>query len=280
MDSILHNLSPQALAEATETNQIAFFRLFKRLPSTEMYDDPEMLWFITGIAHPLMNGIAGARLATLTTEGLDAKIAGTVARLKSRNVPFIWWTGPFSQPKDLGTHLEAHGLKHADDEPGMAIDLRTINESVSWPSNLQIERVRDTRLLRQWSDGLTWLPAPGRKALAELTVEVGFGDNAPLRHYVSFIKGQIVARSTLLLGAGVAGMYMVGTIPEARRQGIGSAMTLVPLLEAREMGYRVGILQSSEMGYNVYRRLGLANTARSACIHCHPKMASKHPHQG
>ena len=33
-------------------------------------------------------------------------------------------------------------------------------------------------------------------------------------------------------------------------------MTMAPLLDARAMGYRVGILHSSPLGLEVYRRLG------------------------
>ena len=36
----------------------------------------------------------------------------------------------------------------------------------------------------------------------------------------------------------------------------GTTLTLAPLREARAMGYRIGLLDSSNMGLGVYRRLG------------------------
>jgi GNAT superfamily N-acetyltransferase len=65
-----------------------------------------------------------------------------------------------------------------------------------------------------------------------------------------------VASSLLLLTCGVAGLFCVATVPEARGMGIGTAISLAPMREALKMGYRVGVVHSSKMGYGVYRRIG------------------------
>ena len=45
-----------------------------------------------------------------------------------------------------------------------------------------------------------------------------------------------------------------------RGRGIGGAITLKPLLEARAEGFRCGVLFSTEMGQSVYERIGFQAT--------------------
>jgi GNAT superfamily N-acetyltransferase len=85
---------------------------------------------------------------------------------------------------------------------------------------------------------------------------LSLGNALPWRHYVGLLHGEPVATSSLFLGTESAGIYCVATLPEARKQGIGAAVTLAALQAARDRGYHLAILQSSALGRNVYRRLG------------------------
>ena len=55
---------------------------------------------------------------------------------------------------------------------------------------------------------------------------------------------------------GVVGLYSIATVPTARRQGIGTAMTVAPLLDGRADGCTTGILQAAPDGVGIYRRIG------------------------
>ena len=60
----------------------------------------------------------------------------------------------------------------------------------------------------------------------------------------------------LLLAGGIACIWDVSTVPEHRGKGYGSCLTRVGLEDARRKGYRYASLNSSDLGYPVYRSLG------------------------
>jgi GNAT superfamily N-acetyltransferase len=256
MDAILRDLSEPALIHAIEANLFETFRYWLGSWSRmEFHDTPDLMWGVTDIAFPLFNPVMGARLADDAT---DQVIAHAIERCKARNIAMLWWTGPTSRPLDLGDRLTAHGFKAGDAPPGMAADLHALNQPPTTPPGLSIRQVTDEETLKIWSktciDGFE-MPDFSEE-FTELTGAAGFGDHTPMRLFIAWLDDQPVATSLLFLGAGVAGIYNVATLASARGHGAGSAVTLEPLLLARDEGYRVGILQSSEIGYSVYRKLG------------------------
>ncbi len=150
----------------------------------------------------------------------------------------------------------------------MAVDLLALNEDLQSPPGLTIDQVGDAETLKRFCyvafSMFEW-PGFAIDALLDYYVSVGLGAQSPRRYYMGWLKGEPVATSNLVLGAGVAGIYGVATIPDARRQGIGTAMTLTALREARALGYRVGVLFTGEKGtppFRVYHRIGFREYCR------------------
>jgi len=146
----------------------------------------------------------------------------------------------------------------------MAVDLWALNEDVIAPPDLRIKPVQDVGTLKQWARtfiaGFGSFPRSSERTFLDLCTGLGF--DLPMRSYLAVLNGKAVATSQLFLFAGVAGINGVATLPEVRRQGIGTALTLAALRDARSMGYRIGCLQATPMGLGVYRRLGFQECCR------------------
>jgi len=94
------------------------------------------------------------------------------------------------------------------------------------------------------------------RAMNQRMAHVGYGDEHPLHLFLGLLHSTPVSTAALHLNHGIAGIYEVATLPDARRQGIGAAVTLAALHLARDRGYRVASLFASRMGLPVYARLG------------------------
>ncbi len=266
MGATLQDFSAQALITAIEANRFEYSTtVYGGWPKAELHDGTDMLSYVTSVPFPVFNNIHRAQLAA---DHLDASIEDALTPFRTRGVPMFWWTGPSTQPADLGAYLEAHGLKHAEDYPGMAADLHALHETQHAPFGLSIERVADVSGLETWGNvvvasfGLPQFVAdPG----IDVFRAAGLGADSSVHHYVGFLAGEPVATSTLFLGAGVAGIYNVASLPKVRRQGIGAAITRWALQEARALGYRIGILHASALGQSVYHQLGFEEYCRLSC---------------
>lgn len=264
MDKIIQELTDPALPAAIERNFAEEMISFGHgLPGGEVHEDAELLWFFTGRAH--LNGILLTHFAQDDKAYIDAKIEETLAYFKARQVDVGWSVGPSTQPDDLADHLKEHGFVYGIDTIGMAVALQSIHNDVHTSTALTIREALDGETLLQLRD-IEALGFGGTPEIAQTYYDaymgVGFGKDAAWHHYIGYLDGKAVAITSLLLYAGIAGIYGVATIPEVRRQGIGATMTLYALQQARTFHYRIAALSPSEMSQGIYERLGFQEYCR------------------
>ena len=83
------------------------------------------------------------------------------------------------------------------------------------------------------------------------------------RGYVGFAGGKPVSMVALVAATGVLGIYSLATAPECRRRGYGEALLRAATAKEQErIGPRRLVLQSTDAGYRLYRRLGFRDVAK------------------
>jgi len=257
MQNILSDFSAEVLVrKAIKTNWENYHYCLGRAPCVELSISRYLTWFVTNMPDHFMNLVV---CTDLPDDGIHELIESTLAHFRSLNIRKLTWLAEEGLPAaEIRKHLLADGSTFSESfSREMAADLMALPEDLPFPNGLEIVPVENGETLRQWihiaSIGFD-VPAEYEKVWYDFFVEAVF--DLPFRTYLALLNGQPVGTSQLFLSAGVAGIYNVTCLPEARGQGIGAAITLAPSLAARGMGYRVGILQASDLGARVYRRLG------------------------
>ena len=224
------------------------FRSFMRIRNAELIDDGRIFGVMSHMPITFFNGIA----LTHINEG---DVAPVIDLFRAKGVPFRWWLTPSTRPEGLAALLETHGMRHAYDAPGMVADLTGLEREVAPPAGITIRRVDD---LTPWLEVLApTFSFPEGHAEIWRDAYAQCGDE--WTHFVAFLGDQPVATTSLLIVGELAGIYMVATLAKARGLGIGAAVTREAMRFARDRGATQAALQSSELGYRVYRGLGFVD---------------------
>jgi GNAT superfamily N-acetyltransferase len=257
MRDIFSDLSDMRLIKTViRANWENYHYCLGRSPSVELSIGKYLTWLVTNMPDHFMNLVV---CTELPSEGIDELIGNALNHFRTLNIRKLSWLTEEGLPAiEIKKYLEAHGLSFSESfATEMAADLTALRDDIARSNELRVVHVEDNETLRKWIHiaciGFR-VPLEFEDTWHEFFAEAACA--SPFRTYLALLNGRPVATSQLFTSAGVAGIYNVTCLPEARRQGVGTAVVLAPLIEAREMGYRVGILQASSMGYNVYRHIG------------------------
>ncbi len=244
-------------AATIEANLRGWLPVFERFPGARLDHVQGCARWICDVPLPLFNGAIGMP----TGDDLEASIAAVLEPFDARRIPLLW---------ALPTHdaavvsaLEGRGFAPGAGVPGMTIDLSNL-PGLEVPANVVIEEVdgdpdalRDAATIALTTNGLPPMSVdPYLDALDQAA------ERSTIRTFLAARDGAPLATSTLVSAAGVAGLYNVGTLPDARRTGLGRLVSVAAMVAGREAGYRVGVLQSSPLGEPIYRAIGFEERAR------------------
>lgn len=254
---ILSNFSDTDLVKTTiKANWENYHYCLGRAPSVELSVGRYLTWLVTAMPDHFMNMVV---CTDLPQNGKDSLIEGALDHFKSLNVQKLCWLAKEGvDAAILKEYLTENGLTFREAfATEMAIDLDSLSQNVPTSDGLHIVQVDDDTTLRDWirvaSVGFG-LSSENEQVWFDFFNYAACG--LPFQTYLAYLDGKPVGTSQLFISAGVAGIYNVSALPEVRGRGIGTAITLAPLLDAKRMGYHVSVLQASKAGYKVYQKLG------------------------
>lgn len=234
--------------------------LNRRVPGFDGLVERDVVLAAIGLPVPRSNSANAARF---TPASAESRIDDVIAWFEVRGLPFVWHLGPADQPADLAARLMARGFVLIPDEmPGMVARLDDLPEP-ELRSGASLETVRDLDTFRRWMDvvvagfempaimGQTFLKFGG----------LGFGPGMP-ELLLGRLDGRPVAAALAAVAGGGVIISNVTTLPDARRTGIGRAITLAAMRHGGDRGAVIAVLQATEMGYGVYRSLGFEEFGR------------------
>ncbi len=241
----------QEISSLIEYNTAEFFLNLGHLNGDEVCDTPEIRYIFT------KNWFNRIFMANFNQSNVHSSIKQIVSRIKKLNISASWYITPKSRPLNLHNLLKDYGFTYQEDWKAMAIDLKTVPENFDILEGMEIKEVLNLDELKTWTDVLVKSFEFPEIVHSYKKYFINAGLESPKSHYyLGFLNGNPIATGVLFKGEGAAGLFYIGTIPEARRQGIAKSMVHYLLNETKKKGYPISVLQASEMGYPVYKKIG------------------------
>ena len=257
------SIDRHAAARAVEANFVEAWWAVASAYDAELHDEDGLRWFSFGGPNDDPRATSVVRTG-LPDDAADATIDAALSQLRGRDRPAVWWTSRLSSPADLGKRLASRGLEPWPAWPGMAIELDALPPPPAH-DDFAVEVVRSSE---QLADLLLVLEPLGMRgiftgAFERMATDSGLGPHQPFEHFVGRLTdGRPVACASLCKAGAAAGLYAVAVAEDARRRGYGRAVSLAALQAGADQGHRFGVLQSSQLGFSVYRGIGLTLVCR------------------
>jgi ribosomal protein S18 acetylase RimI-like enzyme len=206
--------------------------------------------FVTGIDSPFLNVLFDLRKERQNSLAL---IETATSFFSLHEVPWGWFITPASAKNDL----IQQGFSLLEEAPAMYFNLL---ESLPHTKSdfITIQEVNDKNDLSIWIQPINegFQSEEGDDSYRKLNADLMKKGEKKLRHFIAYYKGKIAAASTLFQSHDTVMLHNLATKADFRKCGIGTALTLYMMEQAKMMGFKHCFLDSSEEAFNLYRKIG------------------------
>jgi ribosomal protein S18 acetylase RimI-like enzyme len=182
----------------------------------------------------------------------------------------VWARGGAPEDRDLIGAAEEAGLQQAFEMPEMVLGERV--EERPHPDGVELRRVSSPAEADDY-----WRVATSAYASLGFPPEIfAFYENHDglsadnVAAFLARLDGRPAGIAMTIVSHGVAGIYWVGSIEEARGRGLGWTVTATAVNAGFDMGAEIASLQASPMGESLYRQMGFETILGYRLLMCPP----------
>ncbi|HWW67155.1 MAG TPA: hypothetical protein VNY83_04160 [Solirubrobacterales bacterium] len=205
-------------------------------------------------SHPVISNAAFR-----TDDGVDPKelLARARAFFGGRGRGFsVWARGGEDEDRDLIAAAEAADLRQVYEMPEMVLGERVQERPL--PEGVELCRVASAaEATDYWQVATLAYSSLGfpKEIFGSYTNHAGLlADNVAA--FLAHLDGQPAGIAMTIVSHGVAGIYWVGSVEEARSRGLGWTVTAVAVNAGFDLGAEIASLQASPMGESLYSAMG------------------------
>jgi ribosomal protein S18 acetylase RimI-like enzyme len=229
-------------------------QFFELDPGAAIEAEPGWLFGAGSSSHPVISNGAFRRDDSVDADDLIARAKEFFA---ARGRGFsVWVRGGQEEDRDLVAAAETAGFQLVYEMPEM-----TLGEKLTPPELPSGAELRKLTALEQATD--FWQVATTSYSSIGFPPEVfaGYTNHAGLLAenvvaFVALLDSEPVSIAMTMASHGVAGIYWVGSLEQARGKGLGRAVTVAATNAGFDLDADVASLQASPMGKPIYLELG------------------------
>lgn len=229
-------------------------QFFELDPGAAIEAEPGWLFGAGSSTHPVISNGAFRRDDNVDAEEFVAR-AKEFFTARKRGFS-VWVRGGQAEDRDLVTAAEAAGLQLVYEMPEMTLAEKL--EPPQLPAGAELRRLTEVEQANDF-----WRVAIASYSSIGFPPEVfaGYTNHAGLLAenvvaFLALLDGEPVGIAMTMVSHGVAGIYWVGSLEQARGKGIGRAVTVAATNAGFDLGADVASLQASPMGKPIYLELG------------------------